>query len=183
MMVFGEKAEVRASMLNMRNSLSTDEIVDKSLRIMDNLAAEEHFRNADTVSFYIPKGSEVDTTDLLGHVMNDKEILVPATNDEIEMVSFVSFDDLRPGKFGVPEPSKKIQPGSFSDVVLVPGVCFGLCMHRLGYGMGYYDRFLSRSPAYRIGLAYDFQIVEKLPSHENDQRMDMIITEKRIIKL
>ncbi len=182
-MVFEAKAELRRAMLNRRNSLSRDEIVSKSLSILENLSDEEHFKNADTVAFYVPKGSEVDTTDIIDQVQKKKEILVPATNEEIEMVRFKSFDDLRPGKFGVPEPSEKLPPLSFSDVVLVPGVCFGLCMHRLGYGMGYYDRFLSRSPAYRIGLAYEFQILETLPAHENDQRMDMIITEKRIIKL
>ncbi|MEW6722772.1 MAG: 5-formyltetrahydrofolate cyclo-ligase, partial [Candidatus Micrarchaeota archaeon] len=63
------------------------------------------------------------------------------------------------------------------------GVAFGLCMHRLGYGKGYYDRFLSRSFAYRIGVCFDFQVEERLPRHDDDERMDEIITEKRIITL
>jgi 5-formyltetrahydrofolate cyclo-ligase len=67
--------------------------------------------------------------------------------------------------------------------VVVPGVSFGLCMHRLGYGKGYYDRFLSSSPAYRIGVCFDFQVVDRLPSHEDDERMDEIVTDKRIITL
>ena len=54
-------------------------------------------------------------------------------------------------------------------------------MHRLGYGKGYYDDFLSSSHAHRIGICFDFQVVDKLPSHGNDQRMDEIITEKRVI--
>jgi 5-formyltetrahydrofolate cyclo-ligase len=62
-------------------------------------------------------------------------------------------------------------------------VSFGLCMHRLGYGKGYYDRYLAQSPAYRIGICFDFQIVERLPVHDDDERMDEIVTEKRVISL
>ena len=84
----------------------------------------------------------------------------------------MSFDSLKSGKYGILEPADRIPPSKEPDVIVVPGVSFGLCMHRLGYGKGYYDRFLSGSPAYRIGVCFDFQVVEKLPSHEDDERMD-----------
>lgn len=177
------KAQLRKQMLDRRDSLSRQEVLDLSRRVADMLFSEEHFRTADTVAFYLPKGNEVDTSFMIESVLKSKQVLVPVTNNEIEMVKFSSFKALQPGKFGVLEPSDKVRPLGFSDVVIVPGICFGLCMHRLGYGKGYYDRFLSRSPAFRVGLCFDFQIVEKLPSHENDQRMDMIITEKRMIRL
>jgi len=182
-MIAEAKAELRKKMLTQRNSLDQDFVHESSKSIAEKLFAEEHFKNARTIAFYIPKGSEVDTRFMIDALEEDREILVPITKDEIEMVQLKSFDNLGPGRFGVPEPREKIPPSSFSDVVIVPGVAFGLCMHRLGYGLGYYDRFLSRSPAFRIGICYDFQVEEKLPTHENDQRMDMIITEKRIIKL
>lgn len=170
-------------MLKHRSTLTEEEVLEKSKEITNRLLGEEHFKNSETVAFYLPKGREVDTKIMMEEVIGEKEILVPVTNNEIEMVKFNSFEELVDGKFGVPEPNQKISPHTFSDVIIVPGVCFGLCMHRLGYGKGYYDRFLSHSPAYRIGVCYDFQIVEKLPSHENDQRMDMIITDKQVIRI
>ncbi|HID73193.1 TPA: 5-formyltetrahydrofolate cyclo-ligase [Candidatus Micrarchaeota archaeon] len=182
-MVSDQKTALRKDMLSQRNSLSPEMIAEHSKSIAEKLFDEEHFKNANTIAFYLPKGSEVDTTFMIEALEGDREILVPVTTDELEMVKFTSFENLGPGKFGVLEPREKIPSSSFSDVVVVPGVAFGLCMHRLGYGLGYYDRFLSRSPAFRIGICYDFQVAEKLPTHENDQRMDMIITEKRVIRL
>ncbi|MFH1394288.1 MAG: 5-formyltetrahydrofolate cyclo-ligase [Candidatus Micrarchaeota archaeon] len=182
-MVIEAKLELRKRLLAQRNSLPAEVIAESSKSIAEKLFDEEHFKNANTIAFYIPKGSEVETRFMMEALKDDREILVPVTTEEIEMVQLKSFDNLGPGKFGVLEPREKIPPKSFSDVVVVPGVAFGLCMHRLGYGLGYYDRFLAHSPAYRIGICYDFQVEEKLPTHENDQRMDMIITEKRVIKL
>ncbi len=182
-MIVEAKAELRKNILQQRDALTDNEIQEKSRQIADRLFDEEHFANADTIAFYLTTGSEVDTQVMLESLIGKRDLLVPVTNSEIEMVQFNTFHDLVPGKFGVLEPKERLPPSGFADVVVVPGISFGLCMHRLGYGMGYYDRFLSRSPAYRIGVCFDFQVMEKLPSHENDQRMDMIITEKRIIKL
>ncbi len=97
--------------------------------------------------------------------------------------TFESMDGLVKGKFGIHEPKARSPEPAVPDLIIVPGVAFGLCMHRLGYGKGYYDGYLAHSFAYRIGVCFDFQIVEKLPRHENDQRMDEIITEKRVITL
>ncbi|MFZ5501514.1 MAG: 5-formyltetrahydrofolate cyclo-ligase, partial [Candidatus Micrarchaeota archaeon] len=108
-----------------------------------------------------------------------------------------SFEDLKEGKFGILEPktrnahakSKPPKPKtqntepSEPDIILVPGVAFGLCMHRLGYGKGYYDKHLAKSRAYRIGICFDFQVMESLPKHEDDQRMDEILTDKRAIPM
>ncbi len=185
-MVHELKAALRKEMLLKRDSLQSHEADTMSHAIAERIASHPRFKEAKVVAFYIAKGSEVSTRAIIMKALElKKEVLLPVTGDQhIEFFRFHSFEELVPGKFGIPEPKThnpelKLDP----DIVIVPGISFGLCMHRLGYGKGYYDRYLSKSPAYRIGVCFDFQIMERLPTHENDERMDEIITEKRIITL
>jgi 5-formyltetrahydrofolate cyclo-ligase len=183
-MVAHLKAALRKQMLARRDSLCQAEVASMSDAIMERLFSCRRFAEAKTAAFYLPKGNEVNTERMIGHAIRlGKEVAVPVTDHKITFVRFRSFTDLQPGKYGIPEPSKRETLNAEPDVIIVPGVSFGLCMHRLGYGKGYYDRYLAASPAYRIGICYDFQVVEKLPVHEDDQRMDEIITEKRVIRL
>lgn len=184
------KEPIRRSMLAKRDALSPKQAAEAAEAIAGRLFASGRFREAQVVAFYLPKGNEVDTKAMIARAIAEKkEVLVPVTGHEITFVRFTSFEDLAPGKYGIPEPrTRDAKPGTGNrkpvpdpDVIIVPGVAFGLCMHRLGYGKGYYDRFLATSHAYRIGICYDFQVVEKLPAHEDDERMDEIITEKRAV--
>lgn len=182
-MVSRAKAALRKEVLEKRDSLTADELSKKSRMIMKRLFSRPRFREAETVAFYLPKGSEVDANVMVTAALDaGKEVLVPVTDHKITFYRFSSFGDLKKGKYGIPEPKSLIKPSKPPDLVVIPGVCFGLCMHRIGYGKGYYDNFLGKSFSYRVGVCFDFQVLEKLPTHENDQRMDEIITEKRIIK-
>jgi 5-formyltetrahydrofolate cyclo-ligase len=183
-MVQEKKARIRAHMLNLRDRMSDEERAQKNTSIMKKLLAEEHFQKARTVALYMSKGSEVETREIILKAQEmKKEICLPvvADNNHLELYCFDSFDELKPGKFGILEPVKRKPPSEEPEVVIIPGVSFGLCMHRLGYGKGYYDRLLARLPSYRIGICFDFQLVDNLPKHEDDQRMHKIITEKREI--
>jgi 5-formyltetrahydrofolate cyclo-ligase len=183
-MVSHLKEALRREMLKKRDSLSKEEAATLGDAIAEALFKTPRFIEAKRVAFYIAKGSEADTRMMIFRAAQArKEILIPATDHKITFYKFSSFTDLKPGKYGIPEPQTRTEPSAEPDVVVVPGIVFGLCMHRLGYGKGYYDKYLSSSPAYRIGICYDFQVVDKLPTHENDERMDEIITDKRIIKL
>jgi 5-formyltetrahydrofolate cyclo-ligase len=199
-MVTNLKNAVRKPILEKRNALTAAQIAELSSQIADRLFEQPEFKKARVVAFYLAKGSEVDTRQMIEHALAEgKEVLVPVTNHKIEFFRFESFDDLVKGKFGILEPKNRTKPTTNNlpktdsetiinpDVVIVPGVSFGLCMHRLGYGKGYYDIYLasfglgSHRP-FAIGVCYDFQLVESLPKHENDQKMDCIVTEKRIIR-
>jgi len=184
-MVAHLKAALRKEMLAKRDALCSLDVASSSDAVTERLISNQRFIEAKTVAFYIRKGNEVDTERMIGHALRlGKNVLVPVTDDhKITFVRFRSFTDLRPGKFDIPEPSEHETLNTEPDVVVVPGVAFGLCMHRLGYGKGYYDRYLASSPAYRIGICYDFQVVDRLPSHANDERMDEILTDKRVIAL
>lgn len=181
-MVSRAKAALRKKTLEMRDSLTEEEHAAKSRAIMKTLFSRPRFREAKVVAFYVPKGSEVDARIMIeGALKKGKEVVVPVTDHRITFYKFHSFDDLKKGKYGILEPKTLENPSNPPELVVIPGACFGLCMHRVGYGKGYYDDYLGKSFSYRIGLCFDFQVVEKLPTHENDQRMDEIITEKRII--
>lgn len=182
------KQELRKRMLKARDALTEGEVMLASQAISYSLAANERFIEARTIGFYIRKGNEVDTRPMIDAALRaGKHVCAPVTSTHsLEFHFFESLSDMKPGKFGILEPkTQNTKPGETAepDLIVVPGVAFGLCMHRLGYGKGYYDRFLAKSAAYRVGVCFDFQVMEKLPSHEDDQRMDEIITEKRVITL
>lgn len=177
------KNELRKEMIYARDAISESEKKEKSEVIKDKLFSLDEIKNAECIAFYISKGSEVETIDMIIEAIGlGKEIVVPHTNEEIELVKFTSFEDLAPAKFGILEPKTKIKNKSMPDVIIIPGLAFDLDMHRLGYGKGHYDMLLKKINAKRIGICFDFQIVEKIPKHEHDQRLDIIITEKRILR-
>ncbi len=94
-----------------------------------------------------------------------------------------SFDDLQKGTFGILEPKPEamhlVAPEEL-DLVLVPGIAFDKRGYRLGYGGGFYDAFLAQTKMVKVGLAFDFQIVDLLPTREEDERVDLIVSEKTI---
>ena len=100
------------------------------------------------------------------------------------MVSFFEGMDLEEGRFGILEPVEKRWIGSDGlDLVVVPGMAFGLSCGRVGYGGGYYDRILKARPGvFKAALAFEFQVFEKVPNNDLDVSMDAVFTETRIIK-
>ncbi|MCX7796565.1 MAG: 5-formyltetrahydrofolate cyclo-ligase [bacterium] len=136
---------------------------------------------------YVSLPSEVPTFKILKKVLSDGKILtVPKTVDEdIIPVRIKSLDELYPGTFNVLEPYSS-EPYDIEklDVIIVPGIAFNTELHRIGHGKGHFDKFIKSLPekVLKIGLAYDFQIVDEDFIDEWDEEMDMIITEKRRIK-
>ena len=96
-----------------------------------------------------------------------------------------SWEELRVGSYGILEPRiEKIRKTNVEDLelIIVPGIAFDKNGNRLGHGKGYYDRILGKTNATKIGLAFEFQIVGKIPTNENDKPVDIIITEERVIR-
>lgn len=155
-----------------------DIIQDEVLRII------EPYR---TVMSYVSLPREVPTFKILNRVLeNGKTLLVPKTmEEEIIPVRIESLEELSPGAFNVLEPANSI-PYNISDldVIIVPGIAFNTFLHRIGHGKGHFDRFLKSLPdkTLKIGLAYDFQIIDEEFEDEWDEKMDMVITEKRRIE-
>ncbi|MBI2659134.1 5-formyltetrahydrofolate cyclo-ligase [Candidatus Woesearchaeota archaeon] len=179
------KNQLKESILEKRNSLSREEILEKSNQIKINLFSLGHYKKSKTVMFFASFSSEVHTHDMVKESLKNKTVVLPkVAQHEIEPSVVIDFDNLIPGKFGIPEPIEAMKIAHKNiDLVLVPGIAFDKEGHRIGYGYGYYDKFLRKAPkAVKIGLAFDFQLVDKIPKETHDVPVDMIVTEKRVVQ-
>ena len=180
------KNQLKESILEKRNSLPKEEILEKSNEIKNKLFNLRHYKNSRTIMFFVSINSEVNTHEMIKGALKSKMVVVPkVVHHEIEPSVIISFDNLIPsGKFGILEPIEAMKTAYKNiGLVLVPGIAFDKEGHRIGYGFGYYDKFLKKVPkATKIGLAFDFQVVEKIPRELHDVPVDLIVTEKRVIE-
>ena len=176
---------LRESMRKKRRLLPPDFIQQSSDKIKDTVLSLKDIKNAQLIMVYLSAFKEPDTFNLISELLDSgKEICVPITDMDtftITPARLVSLDNLTRGAYGISEPKEFISvPTSEIDVALIPGIAFTASGDRLGFGKGYYDRFLKNFNGTKIGIGYDFQITDKIPSDEHDIGMDMIITEKRL---
>ncbi|HBY56373.1 MAG TPA: 5-formyltetrahydrofolate cyclo-ligase [Candidatus Atribacteria bacterium] len=185
------KAEIRNNILKKRLSLSPEEIKNKSHKIFLNLVKTPEFLNSSDIMFYVSTKSEVQTEEMIkSSIMMGKNIFVPIIlSDSINLVPsrLIDFDrELAKGKKGIFEPKeeyRRLFPAKDLDLIILPGVAFDTEGNRIGRGLGYYDNFLKgvNPSTNTIALAFEIQIVEKIPTNEKDVPVNKIITEKRII--
>lgn len=178
------KKQIRRKLLIERKNLNETFVSEKSKEIQIKLFSLPEYIKADTIMFYISYNKEVYTHAMIKDSMKQgKNIVVPKVKEDILIPSILtSWSELNIGSYNILEP-KQIEPVMLEDIniVIVPGIVFDIYGHRIGHGRGYYDRFLKEIKAIKIGLAFDFQILQKIPYEEYDIEMDKIITEKRII--
>ncbi|MCD6507956.1 5-formyltetrahydrofolate cyclo-ligase [Candidatus Poribacteria bacterium] len=185
------KDKLRRRILRKCRALSPDEVIGRSSKIRYRFIELTEEQGFNVVMIYISVRNEVDTYELGKELLRMGKMVCAPVVDRTQRrilpytVSRIP-DDLVDGEYNIPEPSREkgqpVDPNSI-DVVVVPGVGFDLRGYRIGYGGGYYDRFLPLcSNALFVGLAYEFQIVDKVPNEDWDIRMDMIITEERVIR-
>ena len=179
------KSQIRDEILIKRDSLRKEEIFKRSNKIKNSLFSLQEYKKSKIVMFFVSFGSEVHTHDMIKEALKNKNVAVPKlVNNEIEPSIVIDFDSLIPsGKFGILEPIELMKIAYKNiDLVLVPGIAFDKEGFRLGFGFGYYDKFLKKVPkAIKIGLAFDFQIVDKLPREEYDVPVDLIVTDREVI--
>lgn len=183
-----DRQELRKSILAARQQLSTWEVAEQSQRAADHLQSLVQWEQARIVLLYVSFRNEVETRDLIDRAIAEgKRVLLPVSikkTRELQLYPVEGSDDLVEGAYGIMEPRREQEPvhPEQVDLIVVPGVVFDRQGNRLGYGAGYYDRFLERcrTDATRVALAFDLQMVEQLPSEPHDQRMDYIVTEKTV---
>jgi len=180
-----EKARLRKQLLDQRESLSLDFIKIASSKIQDNLRKIEYYRKAHSIGGYFAIGSEVRTQNILQEILNaGKELALPKVEKKDLVFKKISnFSDLEMGNFSVMEPKERCETIKKLDVILVPAIALARDGYRLGYGFGYYDRYLHGKQSKKIALSYYKQVVKSIPHDEHDIRMDCIVTEDEIIHL
>jgi 5-formyltetrahydrofolate cyclo-ligase len=183
------KNELRRKLIELRKNLSKKEVLEKSKKIKKRLYEIDYFKDALTVLFYVSYDNEVYTHDMIKeNLASGKTIVVPKSdkeNNELILSKLENWDDLIPGAYNILEPNKNsiVEVSLDSvEVVIVPGVGFDLKGNRIGHGKGYYDNLLKDSTkAVHIGLAFECQIVDHVPTEERDVPIDIIVTEKRVL--
>jgi len=196
-LIRNEKRDIRRTVLRLRSDQPVKAAAAKSLKIAEHLTALPEFRSAQTVMLYAAFRGEVDTGALMERVIAEgKTLVLPRSIRETRKLEPCRVQDpfaqLAPGSYGIlePVPGTETVPADRVDLVAVPGVAFDRRGNRLGYGAGYYDRFLrgygdssqGRRPV-AAGLAFEFQIVDGLPSGEHDCPVDILITECGVLRI
>lgn len=176
---------LRKKIIFARKGLADSEIEEKSVIITRKLVGMSQVAKADRVLLYLPVNGEVDTKYVLAHFQKiESNIFLPAyLKEEKKWVvsKFKRKEDLEIGPLGIMQPRKaSAYPVSFLDLAIMPVVAFSAKLTRLGYGLGVYDRLLSGLKITKIGLAYEFQLIETLPLKPHDVKMNFVVTEKKI---
>ena len=185
-----DKKKTRQRVLQQRRAFSATEKTPAEQRMLKFLQSWEIFRQAKTIHIFISKTDEADTSPIIESAWESgKTVAVPCVipeTFELFHSQLKSFEDLSSGALGVLEPSPEgriaMNPESF-DLVIIPGVAFDRQGGRLGYGKGYYDRFLEQTAAFRLALAFNFQVLEKVPTEKHDVPMNGVLTESGIIEV
>jgi len=179
---------LRKEMRARRKALTEFERQNFSDEIIKKFLATEIYKNSQVIMAYVSMPEEVQLQKIFTASFAQKKILaVPLIigAGEMSAVQVENFDALEVGEFGiltVRKESRKFIDAEKINCVIVPGAAFDLNLNRLGLGGGFYDKFLPRAVnAKKIALAYDFQILDAIPTEPHDVKVDMIITEKRII--
>ncbi len=182
------KNSIRSEAKEYRINLNTKVKKELDNKILNNLLSNKEIGESNTVLCYASTPIEVDTIDLINTlIQNGKNVALPRCVDrtrDMEFYLITSLDQTEKHTFGVMEPNPEVceKLRDFrNSVCIIPGLCFDLEGYRLGYGKGYYDRFLSSFRGYKIGICYDECIKNKLPKGFFDVAADIVITEKRHI--
>ena len=183
------KKELRKRILSIRNNMPGEDVVNNSRIIRDKIIGLDVYKQSKVIFIYMDFKNEVMTSDLIKHMLFEKKRVVVPYTDTVSTVLIPSEitgeSDLKLNSFGYSEP-KKVSPVNIEeiDLVIVPGVVFDKNLNRIGFGKGYYDRILNKlkASARKVAVAHDFQVLEEIPAEEHDVKMDMIITEKSIMK-
>lgn len=172
------KSEFRAHIRSLKRQMTEGEIVEKSEALHRQLAATQAYRNAKSLYGYMSYNQEVRTLPLLEQALRDgKRVAIPKCyGDEMRFIWIVDLTQVEKSGCGIPEP---ISDGPIADdetaLVLMPGMAFDRNGGRIGYGGGYYDKFLATEPDHpTVALCYDFQVVDQLPTEEFDVPVDLV---------
>lgn len=180
-----DKKHIRSLIQNKRNLLSDKEISGMSLKIADYIINMKEFKEADNILTYVSFRSEVKTDYIIENAFElGKKVFVPKViGKNMIFVKIESFKELTQGYMGIREPVSSDEADIKEGFMCMPGMVFDNECNRIGYGGGFYDRYLSKDNEFiKAALCYDFQILEEIPHEPHDLKPDYVISEKRVIR-
>jgi 5-formyltetrahydrofolate cyclo-ligase len=187
--VADEKSYLRAVLSEARSSLFAARAAASSQLVQERLLATQAYRDASKIVLYAPVDREVETGIIASEAIGSRRLLyypiIESQRGRMTLGAVSSPGELHPGRLGIPQPHpcEALEPGELgAALVCVPGLAFTAGAARLGRGGGYYDRMIAALPeeAVTIGLAYSFQLLDRLPEHDLDRRLDYVVTESAV---
>lgn len=174
------KQELRKQIRERKKAADPQWLEAQSLQICQRVTELAQWKAASIVLLYHALPDEVNTETLLEAALKDgKVVLLPVVvGDELELRHYASPADLQVGSYGILEPTGELFTALHTiDLAVIPGMSFDTEGHRLGRGKGYYDRLLCQCPSlYKVGICFDFQMVNNVPSEPHDFPMDVALT-------
>ena len=174
-----DKKELRRTIRERKRAMTEEEIVSRSEKLGQLFAQSEAYKAAKTIYGYLPYNQEVRTVPMLEQALKDgKRVAVPKVyGDEMKFLYLDDLSQVEKGYAGIPEP---IADGPVADddtaLVLMPGLAFAPAGHRIGYGGGFYDKFLAAEPNHpTLALCYEFQMLPELHTEEHDIPVDTVL--------
>lgn len=181
-----EKKEIRKKIFKARKEHTDAWIRENSLRITEALTQLPEYRNAERIMAYADYNHEVITRYIIEQAWKDgKEVAVPKVfGKDMVFYRLTDFSQLESGYFGILEPKEDGETVSWEEAMMVmPGVAFDINCNRVGYGGGFYDRFLEKHPEVcRVAVGFSFQILPEVPTEPTDIRPQVIVTEENIYR-
>ena len=174
-----DKKTLRKKIRELKRAMTPEQIEEKSNRLCERFLASDFYRDAKTVYGYLPYNQEVRTTPILDQALKDgKRVAVPKIyGDEMKFLYLTDLSQVAASSFGIPEPIADEPVATDSTaLVLMPGLAFDTEGHRIGYGGGFYDKFLAQEPEHpTVALCYDFQMVQNLPVDDYDIPVELVL--------
>lgn len=182
-----EKNVIRKRMKQLRADMTRTERFEKSMQIFEQLITVPEFKRADRIYTYVSMDNEIDTIMLIDYSLSlEKRVFVPRVSGrDMEFYEISDISELSPGYMGIYEPDINGKEPDYSRTgfMCMPGLAFDKSYNRIGYGGGFYDRYLSvENKLYKAALAYEAQLLESIPAQDGDVRPDMIVTEESIYR-
>ena len=173
------KKALRKEYLKVRHEIKDK--IEKSNDVFNKIINLDIYKSSKTIGIYYSIDDEVSTISLIDYSLKlGKEVCLPRVidNNEMEFFKIADRNNLYKSKYGVLEPTNNdlVDPKSI-DLMIVPGVVFSKELYRIGYGAGFYDRYLPKTNAYKVGLSFKETLVDVIPYDENDFKLDLIITD------
>ncbi len=176
-----KKQKLRNIFLDQRRALDPEKFSVMESAILKNIRASNIYHDARKIAIYYPIRREISLLPLLEDP--DKRFCFPRITDyeKLEMQFFWNTGEFTSGRFGLSEPVGPLANKNEIDMIIVPGLAYSRGGYRIGYGKGFYDRYLMDYPKVKLGIAFSFQVVDELPHADYDVRLDRIITDKEEI--
>lgn len=182
-MILSPKQVVRKKIAEVKKRFSDDELKFFSSEVISTLELTSLFQNAGCILAYYSMKDEVNTREFIHAYSEDKRFILPVVfGNELLLKEYRPEAEMSVSGYGIYEPKGDVLfDVNKIDLIIVPGVAFDRKLHRLGRGKGFYDRLLGGLKIPKIGICFDFQLLEDLPHDDHDVKMNMIISQNEII--